>query len=254
MNAGTETPTNPFLPTHSLSIDPEIDADGGDVRNSNNRISDVSGYMKSKHILPYNCPLPSSLFMMSTNHPHSKICPFHQQIQLSGPSQYAVRTTTQIDNGAMRNYIGKHIWDSYGHCFGSLSPTDAYISVTNNEHIPCTGLWSGDISLAGMKFHTHFFVFDCRGAFDVILGKPWLHKARTIHYYANDILSISTDTNTTVIGNTQAGDDVNTHTNLPAIPKPTSPATNTKSLDDHIHAEVYHIEILQHKNGPIAES
>jgi hypothetical protein len=154
----------------------------------------------------------------------------------------------------MRNCIGKHIWDSYGHCLGSLSPTDAYISVANNEHISCTGLWSGDISLARMKFHTHFSVFDCRGVFDVILGKPWLHEARAIHYYANDTLSISTDTNTTIIGNTRAGDDVNTHTNPPAIPEPTSPTTNTKSLDDQIHAEVHRIEILQHKNGPFAES
>jgi len=200
---GAETPTTLSPPEYALLMDTQTDIHGGDSEDDNRRILDVFGYLKSKHVLPYDCPLPSSLFMMSANHPHSKIRPFHQRIQLSGPSQYAVRTTAQIDNGAMRNCIGQHVWESYGHCLGSLSPTDAYISVANNERIPCTGLWSGDISLAGIKFHTHFLVFDCRGAFDVILGKPWLHEARAIHYYATDTLVISTDTNTATINNTE---------------------------------------------------
>ena len=89
MNAGTETPTTLPPPEYAFSIDTQTDTHGGDSEDDC-RILDVFGYLKSQHILPYDCPLPYSLFMMSTNHPHSKTQPFCQQIQLSRPSQYAV--------------------------------------------------------------------------------------------------------------------------------------------------------------------
>ena len=90
MNAGTKTLTT--LPPHeyTFSMDTQTDIHGGDSEDDNRRVLDVSGYLKSQYVLPYDCPLPSSLFMMSANHPHSKIRPFRQRIQLSGPSKYAV--------------------------------------------------------------------------------------------------------------------------------------------------------------------
>ena len=75
------------------------DADGGE--DDHYRIPDVSGYTKSRHILPYDRPLPISLFTMSSKDPYAEIRPFRQRIQISGPSQYAVRATAQVDNGAM---------------------------------------------------------------------------------------------------------------------------------------------------------
>jgi hypothetical protein len=251
MNVGTETPTTLPPPNQSFSQYYQTDMDGGDSEDDNHRILDVSGYTKSKHVLPYNLPLPSSLFMMSANHPHSKICPFRQCIQLSGPSKYTVRATAQVDNGALWNCIGLHVWESYGHCLGPLSPSNTYISVANNQQIPCIGMWSGNISLGGLTFYTYFLIFDCQGAFDVILGKPWLHEACAIHHYATDTIIISTDTETAVIGNVE---DTNELPNTPT-PEPAIATTPTQtSLDDLILTEVHHIEALHRTDGPFAES
>ena len=182
-------------------MDTQTSGDGRE--DGENRVQNVFGYTKSTHVRPYNHPLPISIFTMSANHPHAKIRPFRQRIQISGPSQYAVRATAQVDNGAMRNCIGLHVWESYGHCLGPLSPTDTTISVANNTEVSCTGAWSGNVNLGGMKFHTHFVIFDCQGTFDIILGKPWLHEARAVHHYATDTIIVSTDTESAVIGNVE---------------------------------------------------
>ena len=250
MSVGIETPTNPYPLNQSLSMDTRTDVDGG--VDDHYRISDVFGYAKSKHILPYDRPLPTSLFTMSSRDPHARIRPFRQRIQLSGPSQYAVRATAQVDNGAMRNCVGLHIWESYGHCLGSLSPTNTRVNVANNTEIQCAGSWTGDVNLGGLKFRTHFVIFDCKGAFDVILGKPWLHEARAVHHYTTDTIVISTDADSTVIDNAENPDQTpnppTTISTAPTVP----PSTTT--LDDLIEAEIHRIEALHHTDGPFAES
>ncbi|KAJ6615691.1 hypothetical protein B0H10DRAFT_2220174 [Mycena sp. CBHHK59/15] len=50
-----------------------------------------------------------------------------------------------------------------------------------------------------------FDVFDCRGAFDVILGKPWLHSVRAIHNYENDEIQIRTEDEEAILQNEPAG-------------------------------------------------
>src|ERR1700722_10076589 len=90
----------------------------GEVRND--KYTNVPGCTELIHIAPYDRPLPSSLFTISEKHPHAKTKPFRQRIQLTGLSQYSVRGTAQVDDGAMCNCIGLHVWNSYGHCLGTL--------------------------------------------------------------------------------------------------------------------------------------
>jgi hypothetical protein len=216
---------------------------------------DVTAYKKSMHILPYDHPLSPSLFLLSDNHPHSKTRPFRQRIQLSGPSKYSVRATAQVDNGAMRNCIGLHIWKSYGHCLGELTPTKTKISVANNQRIVCVGQWTGEVYLGGTKSVTHFLVFDYRGAFDVILGKPWLHEVCTIHDYATDTIIINTDTSTVFIDNAENNPPL-ADTEPDHLDENSTTEFNTtpQSLDELIDAEVHRIETLQQSHGAFTES
>jgi hypothetical protein len=154
----------------------------------------------------------------------------------------------------MRNCIGLHVWESYGHCLGSLSPTDTRISVANNTEISCAGSWTGDVSLGGLKFQVHFVVFDCKRAFDIILGKPWLHEARAVHHYATDRITISTDTNSTIINNAENADRTSNPQTITSTEPTTHLPQNTTTLDDLIEAEVHRIEALHHTDGLFAES
>lgn len=143
-------------------------------------------------MLPYSRPLLPTI--LSISHPHDDVRPFRQRIQLLGPKDYAVRSTAQVDNGAIRNCIGLHIWKAYGLCLGNLTPTTTRVSVANNSKVQCAGTWSGRVRIGGTESLTHFLVFECNKAFDVILGKPWLHEVRAIHNYIADVIEIDSGT------------------------------------------------------------
>ena len=149
-----------------------------------------------------------------------------------------------LPDGVMCNCIGLHVWNSYGHCLGTLTPTTLRDSVANNNTIPCKGLWSGEVSIGGTKSHTHFAVFDCKGAFDVILGKPWLKEINIAHYYKTDTITINTGTNQTTIDNKEqnTNDPPNLASTSAITPhnQPTDPySTPLRSLDASLEAEAH---------------
>jgi len=149
------------------------------------------------------------------NEEHSK--PFLQRVQLIGPSNYIVRATGQVDNGAMRNCISKRRWDQYGHCLSALQPSPTRISVANGAEIKPIGRWFGTVKICGVGAPSWFEVFDSHGAFDIILGKPWLRQVKAIHDYATDEIVINQQGTRTVITNTN-----------PPEPEPTVNAIQTQ--------------------------
>ena len=116
--------------------------------------------------------------------------PFLQRIQLKGKSGSIVRATGQVDDGAMRNCISLSRWEKYGHCLDNLSKSSTIISVANATEIRSIGTWTGMVQIGGTGALSCFEVFDCRGAFDVILGKPWLKAVRAQHDYVTDRITI----------------------------------------------------------------
>ena len=120
---------------------------------------------------------------------HSR--PFLQRVQLIGPSGYPVRATGQVDDGAMRNCISQERWKRYGHCLSELQPTTTKIKVANGAKLTPSGRWFGTVRVGNVGAESWFEVFDSHGAFDVILGKPWLQQVRARHDYESDTLVIS---------------------------------------------------------------
>ena len=51
--------------------------------------------------------------------------------------------------------------------------------------------WFGTVQVGNISAESWFEVFDSNGAFDVILGKPWLRQVKAIHDYDTDTLTIS---------------------------------------------------------------
>lgn len=54
----------------------------------------------------------------------------------------------------------------------STATVSTIISVANATEIKSIGAWIGTVQVGGTGALSRFKVFDCRGAFDVILGKP----------------------------------------------------------------------------------
>ncbi|KAJ6573709.1 hypothetical protein B0H10DRAFT_1891427, partial [Mycena sp. CBHHK59/15] len=137
----------------------------------------------------YSTSLPSAIFSLNTTD-YDRVPPFYQRAQLLGPANAVVRVTAHVDDGSSRNLISLARWKRYGHCLGNLLPATRRLSVADGKTIWPNGRCRGEVAVGGVRVLAWFDVFDCRGAFDVILGKPWLHSVRAIHNYENDEIQI----------------------------------------------------------------
>jgi hypothetical protein len=150
----------------------------------------------------YNVPTSERILQMSEpTDSTEKPKPFLQRIQLMGKKGSVVRATGQIDDGAMRNCISLDRWEKYGHCLDTLSKSNTIISVANATEIESKGSWTGTVQVGGTGARSRFEIFDCKGAFDVILGKPWLKEVRAHHDYVTDRIIIGKDGRQEVITN-----------------------------------------------------
>jgi len=145
-------------------------------------------------VYPYETPLEALILSMATADPDSRTKPFLQHIQLQGPRGVIVRATGQVDDGAMRNCMSKTRWEQYSHCLEPMEPSSTWIKVANDARIKSLGQWKGNVKVGGIQAESSFEIFNCKNAFDIILGKPWLKKVHAVHDYSTDTITIGTDT------------------------------------------------------------
>jgi len=158
----------------------------------------------------------------------------------------------------MRNCISKRRWDAYGHCLSTLSPTATRISVANNTEIVPIGWWFGKITVCGIGAYSWFEVFESHGAFNVILGKPWLHQLKAIHDYGNDQLRIPQGDSFTVIPNSLSTSTPDTpiQTVSDTVPEPAvePPVVTETSTRNQFNREWARIHQLKASKSPWSET
>ncbi|PPQ91968.1 hypothetical protein CVT25_004441 [Psilocybe cyanescens] len=152
-------------------------------------------------VLQYTVPTLARILSMSASEDNKKSLPFMQRIQLIGGTGTVVRATGQVDNGAMWNCISKDRWIKYSHCLDPLEKSHTIISVANSNRIHSMGRWFGKVQVGSTSALSGFEVFDCQGAFDVILGKPWLRAVRAKHDYETDSITIGSKGNQEILTN-----------------------------------------------------
>ena len=59
----------------------------------------------------------------------------------------------------------------------------------------------GVVDVAGTKVMQSFEVFNSNGAFEIILGKPWLKSVRVMHHYTTDEITIAMDDRAAMLTN-----------------------------------------------------
>ncbi|KAJ6506516.1 hypothetical protein C8R45DRAFT_773390, partial [Mycena sanguinolenta] len=127
--------------------------------------------------------------------------PFYQRVQLVGQEGTKVRLTAQVDNGAMWNCISLARWKTYGHCLDRAIPSKTRLGVASGNKITPFGRWWGEVSVGGVSASAWFEIFECGNAFDILLGKPWLHSVRASHNYETDEISIHSQGKKTLLAN-----------------------------------------------------
>lgn len=183
-------------------------------------------------IFRYDNDTSTRILAMATTKDDEHSLPFLQRIQLTGPGDYIVRATGQVDDGAMRNCISKKRWEHYGHCLTPLEPSKTRIKVANGSRIAPLGCWTGTVKVGKVGAPSSFEIFDCGDAFDVILGKPWLKAVKAKHDYSTDEITISHNGENDIIRNS-ATDPTVDHTQISVeYVDETPPETPTSPTED----------------------
>lgn len=107
-----------------------------------------------------------------------------------------------------------------------MAPSRTWIKVVNDARIKSLGRWTGKVKVGGIEAESTFKVFDCQGAFDIILGKPWLRKVCAVHDYSTDTIIIGTDSHQEALTNLTPPETL-----PPRIPTMTFIITNEQDLE-----------------------
>ena len=136
--------------------------------------------------------------------------------------------------------------------------SNTIISVANATEIESKGTWTGTVQAGGTGALSCFEIFDCKDAFNVILGKPWLKAIRAQHDYITDEITIGADGEQEVLTNilnTSVTKTVTPPLNDVAIPNtPQQQETIETTADNQLSEEWARITQLGTSDKPQVET
>ncbi|KIJ29609.1 hypothetical protein M422DRAFT_188198, partial [Sphaerobolus stellatus SS14] len=165
----------------------------------------IVSHTQYSNVAPYDTPLIAVMTIandqqaLSEERKGEKV--YRQWVKLHGPRGEVVRVRAVVDGGAMRNTMCTRKWSQWGHRLGEKEQSTITMRVADNHHIPSAGRWKGKTEVSGVEVNTTFEMFDSHGAFEVILGKPWLRAVKAVHHFEDDSIDISTANNKATIQN-----------------------------------------------------
>ncbi|KAF7373139.1 p-loop containing nucleoside triphosphate hydrolase protein [Mycena sanguinolenta] len=116
--------------------------------------------------------------------------PFIQNVQLGGPQGEIVRMRGVVDDGAMVSAIDSKAYERVKHRLAGLEKSARVLRMADGRLTPSTGTWTGDVTLGGKTHQGCFEIFDSRGAWALLFGKPLLEKFDAVHEYRPDKLHL----------------------------------------------------------------
>jgi hypothetical protein len=133
--------------------------------------------------------------------------PFKQTLQLKGPQGEIVQVSALFDGGAMVGAMCSTIFRMIKHRLSGWGPSRRQLRMANGTIIPSEAVWKGAMVLGGVTFRGEFEVFDSKGGWAFLFGKPLMRAAGAIYDFATDIVSIRSGNGTVTLAN-----QINEHT------------------------------------------
>ncbi|KAF8492473.1 hypothetical protein JB92DRAFT_2751694 [Gautieria morchelliformis] len=115
---------------------------------------------------------------------------YRRWVKLHGSHGQVIRAQAVVDGGAMRNTMCALRWDQWKRRMTPTRTSEVTLRVADNHKIRSKGCWVGEVTVANITKTQSFEIFESHGAFEVILGKPWLQAVKAMHDYEADKLNI----------------------------------------------------------------
>ncbi|KIJ36967.1 hypothetical protein M422DRAFT_260618 [Sphaerobolus stellatus SS14] len=101
-----------------------------------------------------------------------------------------IRFLATIDDGAGLCVIDSHIWGQWQKDFGNAIESIVGAKVGSGHILKSRGYIILHVNVEGVVCDTVFEILDSQGAFEILLGKPWLGLTRATREYDKDTLVI----------------------------------------------------------------
>ncbi|KAG8973283.1 hypothetical protein FRB93_001985 [Tulasnella sp. JGI-2019a] len=118
----------------------------------------------------------------------NKGIPFHHPVHmtsLNGEGEIIAMVT--VDGGAMANLVDTQIYEATN-ALGPKRASERIFSTANRQREKSMGTVTVDVEMGGLEHQTDMEVFDSRGTFQVIIGKPGLEGMGAVQDYSKDIV------------------------------------------------------------------
>lgn len=89
----------------------------------------------------------------------------------------------------MADIIAAEIYKTIAAKLGQLDSSDKIFNMANGARVRSQGRWTGEVDVRGLKQECKFKVFPAKGSFKILLGEPFLQKAKVVHNLANNTIA-----------------------------------------------------------------
>lgn len=116
--------------------------------------------------------------------------PFVHHTILKGPQGESVRVRAVVDNSAMCGALDSTLYDTISHRLTPLQTSRRVLRMANGSLTPSRGVWKGVLEFAGVRENVQLEVFASGGAWQMLFGKPLLHRFNMKHDYIEDVITL----------------------------------------------------------------
>jgi hypothetical protein len=117
--------------------------------------------------------------------------PFLQNTSFVGLQGEIVRVKALFDEGAMISAMSSATFNKVKHRLGNWAPSSKSLHMANGTIVLSQAKWKGEVMVGGIRMQGEFEVFNSRGGWSFLFGKPMLQAFKAIHDYETDQVQVS---------------------------------------------------------------
>ena len=116
--------------------------------------------------------------------------PFVHVIHLTGSKKGRTMVRALFVSGAMVSAMSTAAFYKIQHQLGDTRPSTCRLRMADGAVLKAQRRWEGLIGLGNAEIIGEFEVFDSKGGWDFLLGKPLLRQFKAIHDYGADMVTV----------------------------------------------------------------
>jgi hypothetical protein len=137
--------------------------------------------------------------VVSKNEPAER--PFVHKVQLLGPKGEIVRVHVVFNDSAMICTMCAQIYKKVKHQLKGWQPSKCVLHMANGALVKSQAMWTGIVRLGSIQVQGTIEVFDSRGGWSFLFGKPMLRAFKANHDYELDTIQVRDSQSVTELTN-----------------------------------------------------